>query len=309
MKINRLFVVITILMLSACEERFQPDITTTDPVLVVEGHIEVANENPLPPYVILTRTLPFYEEITTQDISELFVHNAFVQVSDGSESIVLEEVCWEDLPEEFRELAIETLPDLNDVNVNYCIYTDLSFSFMGEIGKTYSLLVETDKEVVTATTTIPNFVPLDSMYFVAAPGGFGDSLLEMRIVFTDPELEDNYYRYATSTNQEPFYPGFNSVFNDLLFSGQPVDFPLAKGEAPFREEGGVGIFGLFRSGEEVVLRWLTIDAAHYKFWDTLEFNKVNQGPFGSYTQVKSNVEGAVGIWGGYTSGFYEGVAE
>ena len=308
MKKNILFILLTIVLLVSCEERFQPEIVTTDPVLVIEGHIEVASENPLPPYVLLTRTLPFYDEITTEDVSELFVHNAFVKVSDGNESIVLEEVCWEDLPEEFRNIAIETLPALTDVDINYCIYTDLSFSFMGEIGKTYTLLVETDKESITATTTIPSFVPLDSMYFVPAPGGLGDSLLEMRIAFTDPELEDNFYRYATSTNQEPFYPGFNSVFNDLLFSGQPVDFPLAKGEAPFREEDA-GIFGLFRPGEEIVLRWLMIDAVHYKFWDTLEFNKVNQGPFGSYTQVKSNVGEAVGIWGGYTSGFYQGTVE
>jgi len=123
---------------------------------------------------------------------------------------------------------------------------------------------------------------------------------------TDPELEANFYRYFTSTNQEPFYPGFTSVFNDLLIAGQTVDFPLAKGEAPFREEDA-GIFGLFRPGDEVILRWLCIDEVHYDFWDTLEFNKVNQGPFGSYTQVKSNVEGGVGIWGGYSSGFYDGV--
>jgi len=193
MKKYTLFFFVTILILSACEERFQPDITTTDPVLVVEGHIEVADENSLPPYVLLTRTLPFYDEITTEDVSDLFVHGAFVQVSNGSESVILEEVCWEDLPEEFKEIALETLPDLNDVSINYCIYTDLSFSFMGEIGKSYDLLVETDKEVATATTTIPNFVPLDSMYFAPAPGGFGDSLLEMKIAFTDPELEDNFY--------------------------------------------------------------------------------------------------------------------
>lgn len=313
-KMASLLLFVTMLLLSSCEERFQPELITSDPLLVVEGHIEVASEIPLPPYVLLTRTLPFYEEITTEDVSNLFVHNAYVEVSDGNESVVLEEVCWEDLPEEFREIALETLPDLTDIEINYCIYTDLSFSFMGEIGKTYNLLVETDKEVATATTTIPDFVPLDSMYFVPAPGGYGDSLFEMRIAFADPEQEDNFYRYMTSTDQGPFYPGFSSVFNDLLFAGQAVDFPLTKGEPPFQEELEEGetetrVYGLYRPGEEVVLRWLMIDAAHYKFWDTLEFNKVNQGPFGSYTQVKSNVEGAVGIWGGYASGFYEGVVE
>jgi len=152
MKRFSLFLFITIFLLSSCEERFLPELTTAEPLLVVEGHIEVAEENPLPPYVMLTRTLPFYEEITTDEVSELFVHDAHVEVSDGERTVVLEEICWEDLPAEFRELAAETLPELEDVDVNYCVYTDTTFSFMGEVGKTYSLLVETDKEVVTATT-------------------------------------------------------------------------------------------------------------------------------------------------------------
>ncbi|MFK7806711.1 MAG: DUF4249 domain-containing protein [Saprospiraceae bacterium] len=310
MKLQNLFIFLTILLLASCEERYQPDITTEEPLLVVEGHIEVSSGVvPLPPYVILTRTIPFFAEITVEQIEELFVHDAFVQVSDGAQTITLEEVCWDELPEEFKDIVIETVPDLNGQQINYCIYTDLSFSFFGEEGKTYDLLVETDKEIATSTTTIPKLVPLDSVYFKPAPGGYGDSLLELQVGFTDPVLVDNFYRYFTSTNQSAFYPGFNSVFNDLLYAGLTVDFPLAKGEPPFRSAEDVSIFGLFRPGDEVVLRWLCIDQAHYKFWDTLEFNRVNQGPFGSYTQVKSNIEGAIGIWGGYSSAYYQLLAE
>jgi hypothetical protein len=300
---------LTILLLTACQEPYQPEITTTEPLLVVEGHIEVSDEEtPLPPYVILTRTIPFYSQITTSQIENLFVHDALVQVSDGNQTVTLEEVCWDDLPQEIKDLVRESLPTFEDPNVNICVYTDLSFSFLAEAGKSYSLYIETDKETATATTTIPDFVPIDSLYFIPAPGGYGDSLLEMHVVFTDPLAENNFYRYFTSTNEAPFYPAFNSVFNDKLFAGQTVDFPLFKGEPPFREEDA-GIYGLFRKGDQVIFRWLLIDEAHYKFWDTLEFNKVNQGPFGSYTQVKSNVEGAIGIWGGYRSGFYVGIVE
>lgn len=299
-----LLLFLTMLLLSACEERYYPELTTAEPLLVIEGHIEVSEDVPLPPYVILTRTIPFYSEITADQINELFVHDALVQVSDGSETVTLEEVCWEDLPEEFKEIAIATVPTLEDVNLNYCVYTDLTFSFIAEAGKTYDLYVATDNEIATASTTIPEFVPLDSVYFLPAPGALGDSMMEVHIVYTDPLEEDNFYRYATSTNQEPFFPAFNSVFNDNLFRGQTVDFPLSKGEPPYRTEDA-DVYGLFRPGDQVVFRWMLIDEAHYKFWDTLEFNKVNQGPFGSYTQVKSNVEGGIGIWGGYHSGFYQ----
>ena len=301
------YLVFLLLLLSACEERFQPDLSNTPSQLVIEGHIEVA-ENPLPPYVILTRTVPFFSTISANTIEKLFVHNALVQVSDGVQTISLEEVCWENLPDELRTLVIETLPEIEDININYCVYTDLSFSFLGEVGKTYSLYVETGEEVATANTTISTHAPLDSIYFVTAPGGFGDSLLEMRVKLSDPLLSQEYYRYFTSTNNGLFYAGFNSVFNDKLFEGQTVEFPLSKGEPRFREDDAE-VFGLFYPGDEVTLRWTNIDEPHYDFWNTLEFNKVNQGPFGSYTQIQSNIEGGLGIWGGYAASHYRVVAE
>ncbi|MEL6924369.1 MAG: DUF4249 family protein [Bacteroidota bacterium] len=52
-----------------------------------------------------------------------------------------------------------------------------------------------------------------------------------------------------------------------------------------------------------------IDAAHFDFWSTLEFNAVNQGPFSAYTRIASNVEGGLGIWGGYSVSFYTVVVE
>ncbi len=293
------------LLLTACEERFQPELTDEEPELVIEGHIE-AGDTPLPPYIILTRTLPFYSNIHPEAIDELFVHNAVVRVSDGEQTVTLEEVCLSNIPPELQAIVAETLTNVDTGFIDYCLYTDPGFSMVGEVGKTYDLYVETDREIATATTTIPEHVPLDSVYFVAAPGGHGDSLLEMRVKLTDP-VSEQYYRYFTSTNGGLLYPSFGSVFDDAFFNGQTFEFPLPKGEPPYREADD-GVYGLHLPGDEVNLKWTNLDRDHHDFWDTVEYNKVNQGPFGSYTQIKTNIEGGLGIWGGYSVSNYLVVA-
>ncbi|HHS95307.1 MAG TPA: DUF4249 family protein, partial [Phaeodactylibacter sp.] len=177
-----LLLFITLLLQQSCQEKFTPELSTAEPLLVVEGHIELSEDFALPPYVILTRSIPFYSEISLEDIENLFVHDALVEVSDGSQSVLLEEYCWENIPEDFQDMIIETVAELEGNTYNFCIYTDLSFSLSVKEGVTYSLHIETDKEVATAHTTIPSFVPLDSVYFAPAPGGHGDSLMELQIV-------------------------------------------------------------------------------------------------------------------------------
>jgi hypothetical protein len=45
-----------------------------------------------------------------------------------------------------------------------------------------------------------------------------------------------------------------------------------------------------------------IDKSHYNFWRTLEADRGSQGnPFGSFVVVKTNINGGIGVWGGYGS--------
>lgn len=50
-----------------------------------------------------------------------------------------------------------------------------------------------------------------------------------------------------------------------------------------------------------------MDETHFDFWNTLEFSRNNSGPFSSFNRVSSNVDGALGVWGGYAVGYYEDV--
>ncbi len=302
--------------LSSCEEEFTLDVGTPEIEIVVEGHIEAAEEPavPLPPYVILTRTIPFRSSITAEEISNLFVHDAFVTVSDGETTVELTEACWEDIPDELKSVVVELLPEeLDTIPVNVCIYLDPNFALFGEIGKTYDLVVEADGKRLTSSTTIPPHTLIDSLEFIPAPGDFGEEYFELRGFMTDPEEYADFYRYFTSTNGSFLSAAFSSVVDDKFFNGQSFEFPLARTDAKFGtsfdsqnppDPDDFRVNGLFREGDEVIVKWINIDEDHFRFWETLEFNIINQGPFGSYTRISSNIEGGVGIWGGQSASYY-----
>ncbi|MEM9992017.1 MAG: hypothetical protein AAF738_09645, partial [Bacteroidota bacterium] len=67
---------------------------------------------------------------------------------------------------------------------------------------------------------------------------------------------------------------------------------------------GGNLFGNYVVGDEVTVKWCNIDEAHYTFWDSFEFNLDNSGISSSYIGTQGNVEGAFGIWGGYSVSFY-----
>lgn len=295
-------------LLASCEQVFLPEPLDEPLDLVVEGYVE-AGEQPRPPYVILTRSQPFFAQIGPGYFNDFFVHDARVEVSDGSQTVVLEELCLDELTADQQDLLLAQLGiPLDSLGINFCAYLDLSFSMLGQVGKTYELRVEAEDQVLTSRTTIPAHVPVDSFYFTRPSEEAPDTLRELRGFITDPAGELNYYRFLNRVGEEPYYPGFNSVVNDRFFDGENFEFPLPKGE-PRSAEIDPETFGFFTLGDSVTVRWLSIDQAQYDFWNTLEFNAVNQGPFSSYTRVDTNIEGGLGIWGGFSASYYQLVVE
>lgn len=304
---DRLAVLFTLFLafsLSSCEEEFFPDTTDNEQLIVVEGYIE-AGEQASPPYVILTRSQAFFSEIGQDALNNLFVHNALVAVSDGEKTVQLTELCLNDLSPEQQALAGELFgfnPD--SIGFNFCAYIDLTQQMMGKEGQRYELSIQAEGEELTASTIIPNHVPLDSLSFDLPPGEPNDTLMQMLCYISDPANEVNYYRYLTRVNEGNFISGFASVIDDQLFDGQDFEFPLAKAE-PRDAPIDPNTFGLYLRGDTVGVKWITLDEDHYNFWNTLEFNAANQGPFSSYTRISSNIEGGLGIWGGLSASYYE----
>lgn len=306
---------LSLLLLTACEREFTPEVVGINDNIVVEGYIE-AGDRANPPFVILTRSVPFFSEFSTSS-SNIFVRDAQVWVSNGTDSVRLVQFCWADLDSNLRRQAARGFGiniDSVTSNFNFCAYGDITGRMRGEVGKSYQLTIVADNRRLTANTTIPNLVRIDSANFVRPPGNNkNDSMLQMRPWTKDPAGIKNYYRSLVAVNGSSYGSGRGSVTDDALFDGINTQFYMPN-RSPNRRRSPEGesnsIDALFFKGDTISIKYCQIDKAHFDFWRTLEFNSNNQGPFSSYTRVQYNIkgEGGIGIWGGIGVTYYETVA-
>lgn len=308
--INKLSILaICFIIAQSCESEFIPPVITENELeLVVEGHIEKSNSG-IPPYVILTRSKAFFSSLNVDEFNELFVHNAKVIVNDGEKDVILPELCLGDLPEDIqKQLALEFGLDIETTNIDFCLYVDIAGQIDISNGIEYKLSIEAEDKTITSSTSIPSYVGLDSLWFKDVPGEPVDSLLRLWATVNDPEIENNYYRYFTGLIDEPLVIPFSSVVDDIFFDGKQFDFTINRAQSR-EEDFDPDTFGFFNTGDTIVVKWCNIDQAHFDFWNSLEFSLNSQGPFSSYTRVKSNIDGSLGIWGGYSCESYELIVE
>ena len=134
------------------------------------------------------------------------------------------------------------------------------------------------------------------------PGEPSDEIARLWVNVAHPAGTD-CYRYLTGINDRGFVAPFQSTTDDTFFDGQNFEFPLTKAEYP-QDEPDPATFGWFPRGDSVHIKWLNLDKAHFDFWTTRDFSSNSGGPFSSYTRIAGNVDGALGIWGGYSSSEY-----
>lgn len=303
-----LIIWLTGLAMMSCETEFTPEQSEDADQIVVEGYIE-AGENPNPIFVILTKSAPFFSEISIDELNDAFVHDAKVSVTGPDGAVQLTELCLNELTEEQQVLASEVLGiETDSLAIDFCVYLDLSFSMFGEEGESYALQIEAEEQLLEAVTTVPFHSPLEELHFGDVPGVPNDTLRELRVFLDDRPDEANFYRYFTQINEGPLIAPFTSVFDDLFFDGDFFEFPLPKAELP-ETEFNFESYGYFEVGDTARIKFCSIDQAHYEFWSTLEFNKANQGPFSSITRVATNIEGGLGIWGAYHVSYHDLIVE
>src|SRR6478735_3725494 len=296
----RLFWVILLPFLAACEKEISLEIPEGEPTLVVEGHIE----QDVPPVVVLTRSVPIFSDFSPQQLENVFVHNADVFVSDGSREYKLSEQNSGFLPPELLKVIAEQYgftPDKNTGQLPFTFYFYSTAELKGKVGGKYKLRIEAEGKTLTAATSIPYLTKIDSLWIKPHTDPKNDSLVTLWYRYRDPDTLGNCVRYFTSRNQEAFFPGyFSSVFIDDFVNGKPyIDYPLARGESKSRVPD-FDTYGYFRKGDSITIKWCNIDIDHFRFWETLESDFGSRGnPFGAPLAIKSNINGGLGIWGGY----------
>ncbi|MES2703065.1 MAG: DUF4249 family protein [Bacteroidota bacterium] len=289
---NRLYLSLLTLLLSclllSCEKEVKISLAGTPPSVVVQGAIETN----LPPYVVLTSTISFFEKVDLKTLENSFLHNATITVADGSKTVPLKEYSFDTgSSSKFYVYSVDT--------------ANLANLMFGQVGRSYTLTITHGGATYTSVTTIPPVKGPDSVWFASPLFVRATTPANARQLFanyTDPDTMGNYVRYFTQRNGDRFFP--SGLFSDEVVNGKVVNnIALYGGYDNTGEDINRDSLIYFFPGDSVTLKWAEIDKGVYKFWNTMQFAQNAVGnPFASPINVQSNISnGAVGVWAGYSS--------
>jgi hypothetical protein len=249
----------------------------------------------------LTKSVNFFSKIDSTTFGGIFERHADVRVSDGTNEVKLRELCSDELtPAELafaQQFLGSSLP-----KQKFCIYLDTTLTMSGVQGKTYSLKIVTqDGKIVTSSATMPSLVKLDSVWYRNVPDANSPDLKEVMARLSDPVATKNNYHFLTKRNSKPFNSG--GLFDDAIINGTKVAFPLQRASER-DEENDFRTFGYFSKGDTVQILWKNLEKEQFDFWQTQRASVSGNGPFSTFVRIKSNVNGALGIWGASSSKTY-----
>lgn len=250
MKKNSIYLILSILtvsLLTACEKVIEVDLNTSSPAIVIEGNVY---DHPGPYSVKIFKTVDFNE-------ANIFppVTNAKVSISDNAGNS-------------------DILKEITDG-------TYITTNLIGVVGRTYTLNVELDGKTYTASSTMPQAVNIDKIYF--GKSAFHNIALTT-IEFKDPQNIDNYYRVVQKVN-DTLDTGIH-IGNDQLSPGQRIDFSLS-----YTTEDGEN---KLINGDKITLYLECIDKSVYEYFRT---SRTNYGQSASPANPVSNISnGALGYF-------------
>ena len=290
MNIRQSYYFLILVLLSSCERTIDLEVENQTPKIVVDASIE----NDMAPVVILSRSLNYFSTISPEELSASFVHDATITVNDGSKTVQLVEYNYMD--SSGYELYYYTLD-----------YTNPQQILIGHFNTTYHLnILLPDSSVYTSTTTIPLLrKTCDSLWWKPAPNNPDTSRCVLYGLFHDPPGLGDYVRYFTRVDNEPFYPGYTSAFDDQVVDGTTYTFQIPRGfnKNDTAKVNGNDDFGFFHRGDTATFKFCDIDKATFDFWRTWEFAfQSNGNPFSSPIKVIGNISNnALGAFCGYAA--------
>ena len=258
-------------LVSGCNEE---KTTLAEKRLVVEGWIDSGEF----PVVKLTRTMPLGvdHKVDIDKLSDYVERWAKVTISDGERSEVM----------------------VGRYDKNYFppfVYT--SYEMRGEVGKTYTITVETDNgERATAQTTIPEPMQLRDVCSKPVDGGDGYLIYG----YTDERKKCKLFVKNYWEDKE-----FQSMSMGLYDSDMYIDegkVTVKNSLTAWTEE----YTPYFKKGDTVIVKVAALDDKSYDFWRSYEdMSMLSRLPMVPMTSnLKSNVQGALGYWCGYGVSVY-----
>lgn len=293
------------LLFASCTKEVEIEIPGYQEQIVIDGRIETGQ----PPFVLLSTSKEVYAPTDVNAFLNGFISGATVTVSDGTNSIVLTEVCSGNLPPGTEELAAQILgiPAANLQNYNICAYVGLDPLIWGQVGKTYSLTVKHDGQTYTGETTLLQPTPLVNTFW-KPEGDLTNHGLSWATLADPAGQYDAYFweaniigNAAGDTTETGFTPTFNPVFDDEFFDGLEFEFAY---ENPHAVGSGVpdSTRFLFAQGDSVVIKLSKLDRVVYEYYEKKYVQLQTAGnPFATPTNIPTNLSnGALGIWAGFS---------
>lgn len=282
---RRLLVCFCTLLFCSCEKTIHIGVEDKPAKIVVDAQIE----NDQSPTVILSSSLNYFSTISPDELASSFVHDAVITVSDSLQTATLKEYSYTDSGYTFYYYTVQP-----------------SSPLLGKLGTNYTLNIQLkDGTTYSASTTIPPIgKTCDSLWWKPAPFNPDTNRCIMYGLFNDPPGFGDYVRYFTKVNDEPFYAGLPSAFDDEVTDGTIYTFQIPRS---YSLNDTIKItdddYSFFHRGDTVTFKFCDIDKATYDFWRTWEYAYQSNGnPFSSPIKVSGNISGdALGAFCGYAA--------
>ncbi|MDA3881794.1 MAG: DUF4249 domain-containing protein [Bacteroidales bacterium] len=272
-----LFLILAVFQLCSCSDDFTND-SGTESRIIVDGYIEVGKKA----RVVLTQAIPVESQIDSTKYLDIVSTRANVRISDGEQSEYLY-LRWNKnaFPQHYYE----------------------SEKIRGEEGKTYDLEIMYYGDTLTAQTTIPEPVNVDSVWTIISEQDSSERDVWFRLC--DNPQQKNYYRTFTRiiSEQHEYVSTYLSSFDDNSFNGVCEEKPIYKGNENFYDKSRDFSFAVH---DTVLLKLVSMDEDAYLFWKNYEKEVFNLGnPFASNgSNLISNISGGYGIWCGYNQSIH-----
>lgn len=295
-------------VLYACQKDIKMDIPGYEEKLVVDGRIETG----LPPLILLTTNRNIFAENSLDSLIGSYITDAVITISDGINYDTLQKICSSDIPDGYEELGsyVFGIPSNLLKKFKFCAYSTLNPIFFGKENTTYTIKILHKGKNYQASTTIPEAIFLDSLYWKPEKTTPNHGLIYAKL--SDPNIIGNAYfwevlRLKTGKNNQNldtrFYRTRNPVFNDNFFNGKSFDFWYENPRARFSDSIPENIRGLYPRYDTVVVKFSTIDKNSFNYFSN-KYSQINSGgsPFASPINIPSNVNnGALGVFGGFAT--------